>query len=134
MRHFHISRIKKLPLFTTAAGSAIVSCFVTGAVIMVLGFIVARIDATDIILSAMSTLALCIGAFAGGYVSGKKRRKNGLLLGALCGVFVFILIVVVSHFFSKTVESFSMPTKLVLTVLCAGIGGVVGVNSKHSRF
>lgn len=134
MRHFHISRIKKLSLFTTAAGSAIVSCFVTGAVIMVLGFIVARIDATDIILSAMSTLALCIGAFAGGYVSGKKHRKNGLLLGALCGVFVFILIVVVSHFFSKTVESFSMPTKLVLTVLCAGIGGVVGVNSKHSRF
>lgn len=134
MRHFQISRIKKLSLFTTAAGSAIVSCFVTGAVIMILGFIVARIDATDIILSAMSTLALCIGAFAGGYVSGKKRRKNGLLLGALCGVFVFILIVVVSHFFSKTVESFSMPTKLVLTVLCAGIGGVVGVNSKHSRF
>lgn len=134
MRHFQISRIKKLSLFTTAAGSAIVSCFVTGAVIMILGFIVARIDATDIILSAMSTLALCIGAFSGGYVSGKKRRKNGLLLGALCGVFVFILIVVVSHFFSKTVESFSMPTKLVLTVLCAGIGGVVGVNSKHSRF
>ncbi len=134
MRNLHFIRNKKLSLFTTAAGSAILSCFVTGAVIMLLGFIVARIDATDIILSAMSTLALCIGAFVGGYVSGKKRRKNGLLMGALCGVIVFVLIVVVSHLFSKTVESFSMPTKLILTIICAGIGGVVGVNSKHSRF
>ncbi len=82
----------------------------------------------------MSTLALCTGAFSGGYVSGKKRRKNGLLMGILCGVFVFIIIVVVSHFFSKAVESFSMPTKLLLTLVCAGVGGVAGVNSKQGRF
>jgi putative membrane protein (TIGR04086 family) len=55
-------------------------------------------------------------------------------MGILCGVFVFIIIILLSHFFSKTAESFSMPTKLVLTLICAGIGGVVGVNSKHGRF
>ena len=135
MRHTRSkSNSKKLSVITTAAGSAVFSCLSIGAVILLLGLIVARIDATNIILSAMSTFALCVGAFSGGYVSGKKRRRNGLLMGVLCGVFVFIIIVVISYFFSKSAESFSIPTKLILTLVCAGIGGVTGVNSKHSRF
>ncbi|WP_392397092.1 hypothetical protein [Ruminococcus bicirculans (ex Wegman et al. 2014)] len=52
----------------------------------------------------------------------------------LCGVFIFLIIVILSALFSKAAESFSMPAKLVLTLVCAGIGGVVGVNSKSSRF
>lgn len=134
MRHSRLRTNKRFSVITTAAGSAVFSCLVIGAAILLFAFLVARIDATDIILSAMSTLALCIGAFSGGYVSGKKRRRNGLLMGALCGVFIFIIIVVVSHFFSKSVESFSMTTKLILTLVFAAMGGVVGVYSKHGRF
>lgn len=134
MRHSRLRSNKRLSVITTAASSAVFSCLVIGAAILIFAFFVARIDATDIILSAMSTLALCIGAFSGGYVSGKRRRRNGLLMGILCGVFVFIIIVFVSHFFSKAVESFSMTTKLVLTLIFAGLGGVVGVNSKQGRF
>ena len=85
-------------------------------------------------LSVMSTAALGIGAYAGGYVCGKRQRRNGLLSGVLCGVFIFLIIVILSALFSKAAESFSVPAKLVLTLACAGVGGVVGVNSKSSRF
>ena len=134
MRYLRSFRSKRSTLILPAAGSAVISCVVIGALIMVFGFFISKIDATDIIISAMSTFALCIGAFSGGYVSGKRRRKNGLIMGILCGAFVFMIVVLLSHFFSKAVESFSMPAKLVLTLICAGIGGVVGVNSKHGRF
>lgn len=134
MRHSRLSRNKRNTVILPAASSAVISCVVIGALILLFGYFISRIDATDIIISAMSTFALCTGAFSGGYVSGKRRRRNGLLMGILCGVFVFIIIILLSHFFSKTAESFSMPKKLVLTLICAGIGGVVGVNSKHGRF
>jgi putative membrane protein (TIGR04086 family) len=81
----------------------------------------------------MSTFALCIGAFSGGYISGRRRRRNGLVLGVLCGVFIFAVIIIASHIFSKAAESFSMPVKLILTLVFAGIGGVIGVNSKIGR-
>ena len=133
MRHSRLSRNKKSSFILPAVSSALISCLVIGALILVFGFFISRIDATDIIISAMSTFALCIGAFSGGYVSGKRRRRNGLLMGILCGVFVFIVIVILSHFFSKAAESFSMPKKLILTLICAGFGGILGVNSKHGR-
>ena len=86
------------------------------------------------LLRLLVTVALCVGGYVGGYVSGKKQRRNGLLSGVLCGVFIFLAIVAISAVFSKTVESFSVPTKLILTLVCAGIGGVVGVNSKSGRY
>ena len=72
-------------------------------------------------LSVMSTAALGIGAYAGGYVCGKRQRRNGLLSGVLCGVFIFLIIVILSALFSKAAESFSVSAKLVLT-LVLGIG------------
>ncbi len=134
MRYQRVFNKKLRTVFPTVISSAFFSCIVIVIIILVFGFLVSRIDATDIILSAMSTIALCIGAFCGGYISGKKRRKSGLLIGVLCGVFVFVFIVIASHFFAKAAESFSMPTKLIFTLLFAGAGGVAGVNSKSNRF
>ena len=102
--------------------------------LLAFAYVITKIDATDLMLSVMSTAALGIGAYAGGYVCGKRQRRNGLLSGVLCGVFIFLIIVILSALFSKAAESFSVPAKLVLTLVCAGVGGVVGVNSKSSRF
>ncbi len=134
MRHSKTLKNTKTSLITTAAGSAVISCVIVVSILLLLGFLVAKIDATDVILSAMSTFALCIGAFSGGYISGKRRKRNGLVLGILCGIFIFLVIIVMSHLFSRAAESFSMPVKLILTLLFAGIGGVVGVNSKNGRY
>ena len=103
---------RKLSVLSSTAISACVGCGAIFVAVLAFAYVITKIDATDLMLSVMSTAALGIGAYAGGYVCGKRQRRNGLLSG----------------------ESFSVPAKLVLTLVCAGVGGVVGVNSKSSRF
>ena len=119
---------RKLSVLSSTAISACVGCGAIFVAVLAFAYVITKIDATDLMLSVMSTAALGIGAYAGGYVCGKRQRRNGLLSGVLCGVFIL------SALFSKAAESFSVPAKLVLTLVCAGVGGVVGVNSKSSRF
>ena len=123
---------RKLSVLSSTAISACVGCGAIFVAVLAFAYVITKIDATDLMLSVMSTAAL--GAYAGGYVCGKRQRRNGLLSGVLCGVFIFLIIVILSALFSKAAESFSVPAKLVLTLVCAGVGGVVGVNSKSSRF
>ena len=125
---------RKLSVLSSTALSACVGCGAIFVAVLAFAYVITKIDATDLMLSVMSTAALAIGAYAGGYVCGKRQRRNGLLSGVLCGVFIFLIIVILSALFSKAAESFSVPAKLVLTLVCAGVGGVVGVNSKSSRF
>ena len=121
---------RKLSVLSSTAISACVGCGAIFVAVLAFAYVITKIDATDLMLSVMSTAALGIGAYAGGYVCGKRQRRNGVL----CGVFIFLIIVILSALFSKAAESFSVPAKLVLTLVCAGVGGVVGVNSKSSRF
>ena len=116
------------PVISAGAGL----CFIF-LVTLVFAFVITKIDATDFCLSVMSTVALCVGAYGGGFISGKGSGKNGLLMGILTGVFIFLAIVLLSAIFSKTVKSFSVPVKLILTLVCAGVGGIVGVNSKRLK-
>lgn len=125
---------RKLSLLSSTAISACVGCGAIFVAVLAFAYVITKIDATDLMLSVMSTAALGIGAYAGGYVCGKRQRRNGLLSGVLCGVFIFLIIVILSALFSKAAESFSVPAKLVLTLVCAGVGGVVGVNSKAAVF
>lgn len=120
-------------MFTSPLISAGAGLFLIFVVIAAFALIITKVDATDFMLSVMSTAALCIGAYFGGFISAKRTGRNGLLMGILCGVFIFLAIAVLSIFFSKAAESFSVPVKLILTLICAGAGGVIGVNSKHIR-
>lgn len=116
-------------LFSSLGGFAVVIMC-----ILAFAFIITKIDVTDKIVTVMSSVALCIGAYAGGFLAAKKRRRNGLLMGILCGLFMFFVILVISTFLIQTVSGFSPSLKLILTLLFGAIGGIVGVNSKHSRF
>lgn len=102
--------------------------------VLFFAFIITKIDATDKIISVMSGIALCVGAYAGGYISAKKRRKNGLFMGVLCGLFMFLIILIIGSVFIKAISGCSPSVKLVLTLICGAVGGIVGVNSKSSRF
>ncbi len=133
MRNSKISSNSRSGVFSTLLSSVFVSSAVTVSVVLLLAFLVSKIDATEFVLSVLSTFALSLGAFAGGYTGGKRRRRNGLVMGVICGFAVFLIIVGLGRSFSKTVGSFSVPVKLLFTIVCAGAGGVLGVNSKNKR-
>lgn len=102
--------------------------------ILVFAFIISKIDVNDSIVTVLSCVALCVGAYVGGYFAAKKRRKNGLLMGVICALFMFFVILMISMFFIRTIAGFSPSLKLLLTIVCGAVGGIVGVNSKNSRF
>lgn len=102
--------------------------------VLFFAFLITKINATDKIISVMSGIALCVGAYTGGFISAKKRKKNGLLMGVLCGLFMFLIILIIGSVFVKAVSGCSPSVKLILTLICGGVGGIVGVNSKNSRF
>ena len=126
--------------FGSAAGlinAAIAAVCGSGAVfllVIVFSFIMTRIDIGDGVLSVLTSAALCIGAYFGGYVAARRRRQSGLLMGLLCGLMMFGVIFAGSYFFAGTAGGFSGSAKLVMTLVCGAVGGIVGVNSKNNWF
>ncbi len=116
-------------LFSSIGGFAVILLC-----ILVFAFIISKIDVNDSIVTVLSCVALCVGAYVGGYFAAKKRRKNGLLMGVICALFMFFVILMISMFFIRTIAGFSPSLKLLLTIVCGAVGGIVGVNSKNSRF
>ncbi|SDA17108.1 putative membrane protein, TIGR04086 family [Ruminococcus sp. YE71] len=116
-------------VLSAAAGSAALF-----AVILLIGFVITKVDVGDRVLSVLTSAALAVGAYVGGYVASRRRRQNGLLMGLLCGLGVFGVIFVCSYVFAGAAGGFSATTKLVISLVSAGMGGIVGVNSGGTRF
>lgn len=96
--------------------------------------VISKIDAPSAVVAVMSTAALCAGAYSGGFVGAKKRRKNGMMVGIVTGTAIFFVIFLLSLIFAKTAVSISAGTKLILAVIFGAVGGVIGVNSKNKRY
>ena len=117
-----------------AAEQLVALAAAAGVILLLLcamAFLLTRIDAGESVLSAMSTGALAIGAYTGGYVGGRRRKRRGFLMGALTGLIIFVMILVLGGIFVKSTENFSPFAKLFLTVSAASVGGAVGVNTKR---
>lgn len=103
------------------------------AVIALLSAISSRVSPDNDVMSVFTALALFIGAYVGGYISAKNRHKNGLLMGMCCGLFMFLIILVVGFFISGRSNGFGAPVKFIITIAAGGVGGIVGVNSTTFR-
>lgn len=125
---------------TTASGvfgAGLAALCGSGAVfvlIVAVGFVMTRVDISEGTVSVLTSAALCVGAYFGGYVAARRRRQSGLMMGTLCGLMMFGLIFAGSYFFAGTAGGFSGSAKLVMTLVCGAVGGVVGVNSKNNWF
>ena len=124
----------RLSIITDTLFSSLAGFVAVFLCVLLFAFVITKINATDKVISFMSGVALCVGAYAGGYISAKKRQKNGLLMGVLCGLFMFLIILLVGTVFVKAVSGCPPSVKLILTLICGAIGGIVGVNSKNTRF
>lgn len=63
---------RKLSVLSSTAISACVGCGAIFVAVLAFAYVITKIDATDLMLSVMSTAALGIGAYAGGICLRKK--------------------------------------------------------------
>lgn len=125
--------------FKTSRLYCTVSSSFLGILIMVLflvafSWLMTKFDAPAAVVSILSCIGLCVGSYSGGYIASKKRRQNGMLMGVVTGVLIFCAIFLVGIIFFKSSITFGFITKLIMTVVCAAMGGIIGVNSKHKSY
>ena len=132
-RRSTINSFKSSRLYCTAS-SSFVGIVVILICLLIFSLFMTKFDAPEPMVSVMSSLALCVGAYVGGYIAAKRRRQNGMIIGILTGIVIYCVIFFAGEIFAKNSITFSFLTKLIMTLICAAIGGVFGVNSKGKRY
>lgn len=120
--------------FYTFATSSVIGVVIMIGVILLLSVVMSKVDLPEQVVSVMASLSLCIGSYCAGYIASRRRRQNGLLLGILTGVVVYCIVFFLGVMFAKTSITFNAFTKFIMVLVCAAIGGVIGVNSKAKRY
>lgn len=87
-------------------------------------------DAADWMLSCMAGIALIVSGYGMGRFAGFRCRHSGLKTGVLCGLTLYLLLVVGGLIWRSDVGGFLRPFLLVTS---GAWGGVTGVNRKHRR-
>ena len=132
-RRTTVSTLKSSRLYCSAS-SSLVGIIVIFVCLLIFSAFMTKFDAPEPLVVVMSSIALCVGAYTGGYIASKRRRQNGLLLGVLTGIIIYCIIFFLGMIFARNSISLSFINKMIMTVICAAIGGVVGVNSKGKRY
>lgn len=128
-----INSIKSSRLFCTLS-SSFIGMIIVIVFLLVFSFFMTKFDAPAVVISVMSSLALCIGAYTGGYIAARRRKQNGLIMGILAGISVYCIIFLLGLILAKTSMSMGFFSKLIMTLICGAIGGIIGVNSKRKRY
>ena len=111
---------------------SILACI--GAIFVALLFfsaIATVIDLSDGAFTVMSSIALCAGCFGASFVAAKRRRRNGLKTGLLCGVIIFVTALLGGIIFVRSFSVGGFFTKLLIILICSSLGGIIGVNSSR---
>ncbi len=76
---------------------------------------------------------LCFSVFVSGYYSGRKFRKNGIVIGIIYNL-PFILILVIT---ALAINTFLFDSRLIITLvsllLFSALGGIVSVNTRKKQ-
>lgn len=82
-------------------------------------------------LVLLTTIIFVIGGFTAGYISAKKTRERGMVMGLMCGIILSLLLCIGN--IAVHGASFGMTglTKFVCVMIAAALGGVLGVNKRR---
>lgn len=82
---------------------------------------------------AAASVAMAIGGFLAGLIAAKQLGQNGLLIGAACGAILFLLFTLIGLAAFGQTPGVSTLIRLVIFVVAAAIGGIIGVGSANQR-
>lgn len=82
-------------------------------------------------VTPLATVAAGIGAFAGGLAAALAAGRRGLVMGALCGILLFVIILLAGLARATGIDPGYAAIKLAVLTVAGAIGGVLGVNRKR---
>lgn len=75
-----------------------------------------------------ATISVAVGCFAAAFVAGLKLKRKGILIGFAVGFSAFMLITLAALLVNSSAIGLHTLLRLFIMLLCAFIGGVLGVN------
>lgn len=99
--------------------------------LMLMALIVQSVDVPRAAILPLAIAAAAIGAFLAGLTAAAIAGQKGLLLGAVCGLVLWLLILLAGVARYEGVSGGSALIKLAALLLSGGIGGVLGVNMRR---
>ena len=112
---------------------AVVGALCCTLLLAVMAAIVASQDIPKAAITPMAMVAAAAGSFIGGIASARIAKEKGLLVGAACGLLLFILVVLSGLAFLKEIRGAYILVKLAVMLVCSALGGVIGVNLRKRR-
>ena len=125
---------KENALLVNTLGGILSSLVITGLSLLIVSVIYLTGDLTDETARSIVTALAFVSVFLSSAVTGRKRRRRGLLLGLLIGA-GYSLCLYITGFLAFGFPGFSkgLLSTLALSVMCGAIGGIVGVNLKRQK-
>ena len=82
----------------------------------------------------LSLVILAVSSFVSGFAAGFTAKRQGLVYGFFCGIFLFVLFVVGSLAVSSDGVSYLSALKGSLAVVSSLAGGILGVNKAWKNY
>lgn len=93
-------------------------------------FILWKTDSDESIYKFVLLLIGAVASFTGGFVAVRPTRKNGIAVGALSALPVYLLEILASVLVSKSGIGVIGWIMLAVQILVAAIGGIIAVNKR----
>lgn len=88
-------------------------------------------DVPQGVVPTLTAVSVALGSFVGGFAGARLHRKSGLAFGAVIGVCMYLLLMIVGVIMQSGGLGASVLVKLVVSLASGGIGGIIGVNARR---
>lgn len=113
--------------------SILIGEIATILVLLLFSIIMCKIDIPTVVADMLIIVAATLGSFIAGYINGRIVKEKGMIYGAICGFIMALLLLLLKLIFCDPVPTWMTLAKLLLMIVFAAIGGIIGVNKKSKR-
>ncbi len=103
------------------------SYVITAFVLLILSFLMLKLDLSSGVISGGINFVYIISAFAGGFFVGKKTEQRKFLWGLLIGIFYFIILMLISLMMNRVspLPLGNLFTAFIISSLSGMLGGMI---------
>ncbi len=121
---FFDSRLRPL---LVGVGVGLLVCF---GLLMLAAMLIERVDIPSSAVFPLAVAAAGSGAFIAGLLAAAMAKQHGLVFGALCGLILFLLILLAGFVRYAGVDGGHTAIKLAVLIVAGSVGGILGVNRR----
>ena len=123
-----VKRIIRSVLIGTLIGGVLCIAFLALMAVIMTG-----VDIPKPVITPLALACGCLGAFSGGLSGALVAGRHGWLVGALCGLVLFLLILIAGISSFEELNGALSALKLALLLVGGTLGGMLGVNLRKHR-